>query len=403
MKFLVIVQDLRISGTSEGIVSRSFLSKLRTAYPQAVIDVVYLKHHNNEDKLELLPVDKIDTHAISLKIPFLFKLVNSVYWRIFNVSLNRLYLLKKYAKVLARVNHEKYDQVFLRSSGLEYETILASKDLPILSKVIINLHDPYPTFWDTGSIKKLTKLELNRLQEMWEVVTQAKACLTPSGLLSKDMEHLYGSNKKFYTLPHQYNKDVFDFSDCNLVRKKQKPVTISYHGAIQLTRNIDILLDAYLVLINENQKIKEETEFVLRLRGAHTERLKEKYKNTQNIIFLETLDFSNSSFEQETETDIVIILENCSIQSNILVGKAPFLASLQKSVLSLSPKSSEIRNIIKDSQFIANCNDIKEIQGKLENLISKEFLKKEPKYPFGDYFSDANFKILLDEVLSANK
>ena len=33
MNFLVIAQDLRVSGTSEGVVSRSFLAKLRMAYP----------------------------------------------------------------------------------------------------------------------------------------------------------------------------------------------------------------------------------------------------------------------------------------------------------------------------------------------------------------------------------
>ncbi len=45
IKFLVIEQDLRVSGTSQGIISRSFLGKLRKAYPDAIIDVVYLKQY----------------------------------------------------------------------------------------------------------------------------------------------------------------------------------------------------------------------------------------------------------------------------------------------------------------------------------------------------------------------
>lgn len=71
MKFLVIAQDLRVSGTSEGVVSRSFLAKLRMAYPSAVIDVLYLKIHEGEDELSLLPVDSIKSHLINLKSPFL--------------------------------------------------------------------------------------------------------------------------------------------------------------------------------------------------------------------------------------------------------------------------------------------------------------------------------------------
>ena len=69
IKFLVIEQDLRVSGTSQGIISRSFLSKLRKAYPEAVIDVVYLKQAPSNDQLELLPVNSIEEHVLNLKIP----------------------------------------------------------------------------------------------------------------------------------------------------------------------------------------------------------------------------------------------------------------------------------------------------------------------------------------------
>ena len=38
-KFLIVEQDLRVSGTSQGIISRSFIAKLRMAHPNAIIDV----------------------------------------------------------------------------------------------------------------------------------------------------------------------------------------------------------------------------------------------------------------------------------------------------------------------------------------------------------------------------
>ena len=79
MKFLVIEQDLRVSGTSQGIISRSFLAKLRIAYPESIIDVVYLKHHPSDDQLNLLPVDSIETHVLNLKIPLITKWVNKIY------------------------------------------------------------------------------------------------------------------------------------------------------------------------------------------------------------------------------------------------------------------------------------------------------------------------------------
>ncbi|TRX13478.1 glycosyltransferase family protein [Flavobacterium gawalongense] len=399
MRFLVIAQDLRVSGTSEGIVSRSFLSKLRVAYQDAVINVLYLKHHPSDDQLDLLPVDSIETHLLNLKIPFFTKWVNKIYWRLFHVSLSKKHIDKVYGLYIGKIDYQKYDHIFIRSSGLGYETILGAKDLPILKKAIINFHDPYPVFWDTGSKKKISNLELFRFKEMYEVVTQAKICIAPASLLSEDMEHLYGSNKKFYTLPHQYNKSVFDFSDTSKVRLKSKEITISYHGAIQFGRNIDILLDAYQELIENNFFYKENTELVLRLNGQQNKRLREKYSKIENIFVLDTLSFSNSSYEQIHQSDVVIILENCSTHSNILVGKAPFLASLNKLLLSLSPERSEMRRLIQDNSYTAHCNDKEEIKLKLENLIINRMNSNNPVYPFGDYFDDENFKKMLDIVL----
>lgn len=399
MKFLIIAQDLRVFGTSEGIVSRSFLSKLRIAYPQSIIDAVYLKHHPSDDRLDLLPVDSIETHILNLEIPFFTKWFNKIYWRLFYVSLTKRHIDKIYRSYIAKIDYEKYDHVFIRSSGLGYETILGSKNLPLLKKAIINFHDPYPVFWDTGSKKKITNLEMFEFKEMFEVVTQAKRCISPASLLSEDLEHLYGSNKKFYTLPHQYSDSVFDFSDKNKVRSSNKKITISYHGAIQFGRNIDILLDAYQELVESNIFFKENTEFVMRLRGQQNSRLIMKYAKIENIKVLDCLNFSNSSFEQINETDIVIILENCSTHSNILVGKAPFLASIRNPILSISPERSEMRRIITDNQYIASCTDKEEIKQKLENLIINRMNSDEEVYPFGDYFSDENFKGMLDTVL----
>ncbi len=400
MKFLVIAQDLRISGTSEGIVSRSFLSKLRKIYPSSIIDVVYIKHFQNDDQLDLLPVTTINTFFVNLKVPFFTKLWNRFYWRLFHESLNRNHFLKKYNAIIGKISFEQYDHIFIRSSGVEHEIILGSKDLPILKKAIINFHDAYPVFWDSGSKLKLTPIDLFKLKKMWEVVQQSKGCISPAALLSEDLQYLYGSNKKFYTLPHQYDESVFDFSDLKSVRKKEKDITISYQGAIQFARNIDILIDAYVALVAKNSIYKDNTEFVIRVRGFHHQRLSEKYHEHQNVIILEGLDFANSSYEQVHETDILIILENCSLHSNILVGKAPFLASIKKPVLSLSPKRSEMRQIITEEKYIATCSDIEEIKHKLENLIISRMNTKEAVFPFGDYFSDEKFKALFEALLS---
>lgn len=401
MKILVLEQDLRVSGTSQGIISRSFLAKLRTAYPEAIIDVVYLKHHPSEDQLHLLPVDHIETHVLDLKIPFLIKFINRFYWRLFHVSLNERYIHRIYASYIEKVNYESYDHIFIRSAGIEHEVILATHNLPILKKAIVNFHDPYPLPWYVGTQKKMSNLDLFRLKKMMEIVAQAKTCSSSAYYMSHDLQNLYASRKPFYTLPHQYDARVFDLSDQGQVLKKNKKITISYHGAIMFGRNADILLDAYQELVETNEEYQNHTEFIMRLKGQDNKRLREKYTLVKNIQILDTLNFSNSSNEQIHETDIVIILENGPLYCNILVGKAPFLAAYHKPVLSISPMRSELRNCIVDERYIATMDDKEEIKFKLEQLILDRMSSNEKVYPFGDYFSEANFKKSLDEILDA--
>lgn len=399
MKFLIIEQDLRVWGTSQGIISRSFLAKLRMSYPEAVIDVEYIKPDSSEDSLDLLPIDAIQTHVLNLQVPFFTKWFNKIYWRMFHVSLVVEHIHKVYADVIAKIDYQNYDHIFIRSAGIDHEVILACKDLPILKKAIVNFHDPYPLFWYAGTKSPLTNLELFKFKKMHSVVSQAKTCMSSARHMAEDLQYLYGSQKKIYHLPHQYDASVFDLTDVSTVLKKNKKVLISYHGAIMFGRNIEILLDAYIELIESDTIYKENTEFVLRLKGVDLKKMAQKYSAIPNIQVFGMLSFSNSCFEQTHEADINIILENGPLYSNTLVGKAPFLASISKPVFVLAPARSEMRSILDENQYIANYSNKEEIKSKLEKLIQSRLDSNEPVNPFGDYFSDGKFKILLDAIL----
>lgn len=399
MKFLVIVQDLRVVGSSAGIGRRSLLAKLRKAYPTAVIDVHYFIHEDTEDHLGLLPVNYIKKHIVNTKIPFYLTFLNKFYWRLFHVSLNERYVQKEYAKIIANIGYENYDHILVTSSGLRHETILATHKLPILRKSILVFHDPYPLSWYVGYNSNPSNLDLFRLKQIMEVVGDARACVSTANHMSHDLQYLYASKKKFYTLPHQFDSEVFDLSDTTQVIKKSKTISISYNGALMFGRKPESILLAYETLLMEYPTYKEETEFILRVKGDGAKQLKEKYKEHSNIHISDTLDFSNSYNEQVYERDILVILENGPSYCNILVGKASFLASCNKPVLCLSPKKSELRNIISNSKYIANMNDVSEIKVKLKALIDARLESKVPVYPFGDYFSDDNFVRMLNEIL----
>ncbi|KIC03397.1 hypothetical protein OA88_03200 [Flavobacterium sp. JRM] len=399
MKILIIVQDLRISGTSEGVVSRSFILKLRKLYPEAVIDIFYFMGYEHQYDKELLSTNSISEYIIKRKPPYYIKLMNALYRRVFVKSIYRTFYLKQFRKVIESIKYKEYDFIFIRSSGLEYETILASKDLPILKKAVINFHDPYPFFFDTSSNKTLSTRELLDFQEMYEVVQKAKACTTPSSLLSKDLQIIYGNHKKFYTLPHQYDAMAFDLTDNSLVRNKEKAISISYHGGLQFGRNVDILLDAFAELSEEDKSFKENVEIVFRLKSSENNRLKEKYHNHENIHILDGLSFSNSANEQIYQSDIIIIVESYLDYSNILLGKAPFVASLNKPILALLPSECELRKIIKKEDYIASSNNSIEIKEKLLKIV-ENYSNTQLVEPFEDYFSDENFEKMLNNVLT---
>ena len=101
------------------------------------------------------------------------------------------------------------------------------------------------------------------------------------------------------------------------------------------------------------------------------------------------------------ESDINIILENGPYYCNILPGKVPFLASTGKSVLVVSPERSELRRIMNnDTKYISDMNSVEEIKSNLEILILDKMESRETMNPFGDYFSDENFKKSLNSIIN---
>lgn len=399
MRFLIITQDLRISGTSQGIIERSFLSKLRKIYPEAIIDVLYICSHQSDENLDILPVNSIEKKIIHRKIPFHVKWINRISRRFFNYLYAENYIHYQFAKEIKKVNYLKYDHIMVRSAGLEHETVLAMHNLPLLKHTIVNFHDPYPYAWYKGKATKVNSNELKRLKKVIQIVSEAKACCASAYYMAKDLQYLYASDKNFYTLPHQFSFEGFDLSDTKQVRTKAKKIQISYHGALMFGRNIFTLVEAFQQLMNEHEWIINDVEFILRVQGDGLNKLKEIVNDSENILVLDTLNFSNSSYEQIYESDINIILENGPYYCNILGGKVPFLFALDKKVLISSPERSELRRYLPNYPFLCDMNDLEDTKSKLYKVLtSEELYNHEAK----QLFSDKSFKKALDMILSNN-
>jgi len=399
MRILIITQDLRVTGTSQGIIERSFLSKLRKVYPEASIDVLYLCSHNQDDNLEILPVNSIDKKVINRNIPFHVKWINRISRRLFNILHAENYIHNQFAKEIKKVDYTLYNHIMVRSAGLEHETLLAMHNLPILKHSVVNFHDPYPYPWYKGLSSKINDGELKRLQKIIQIVNDAKACCASAYYMSKDLQYLYASDKYFYTLPHQFTFDGFDLSDNANVRKKSKKIQISYHGALMFGRNVFTLVEAFKQLVEEHQWVKNDVEFVLRVKGDGVNKLKDFVKDCDNILVLDTLNFSNSSNEQIHESDINIILENGPFYSNILGGKVPFLFALDKKVFISSPERSELRRYLPNYPYLCNMNDLEDTKSKLLNVLTSNDLSNSLAK---EIFSDDSFKKSLNKIFEVN-
>lgn len=400
MRFLIITQDLRVSGTSQGIIERSFLSKLRKVYPEASIDVLYLHTHSQDDNLKILPVNSIVTKKINNSIPLHVKWINRITRRFFNYLYAENYIHQQFAKEIKKADYTLYDHIMVRSAGLDHETLLAMYNLPILKHSIINFHDPYPYAWYKGMASKVNANELKKLHKIIQIVSDAKSCCASAYYMAKDLQYLYGSDKFFYTLPHQFSLEGFDLSDKDKVRKKDKKIQISYHGALMFGRNIFTIIEAFKQLMNEQDWIKNDVEFVLRVKGDGVKKLKEETKAFENILVLDTLNFSNSSNEQIYESDINIILENGPFYCNILGGKVPFLFALDKKVFISSPERSELRRYLGDYPYLCDMNDLEDTKSKLFAVLTSQ---SKPNSVATDIFSDASFKKAMDSILHNQK
>ena len=400
MRILIITQDLRISGTSQGIIERSFLSKLRKVYSEATIDVLYLCAHNQDDNLDVLPVNSIIKKVVTTKVPFHVKWMNRISRRLFNALLAENYIHQQYANEIKKVDYSLYDHIMVRSAGLDHETVLAMHNLPVLKHSIINFHDPYPYAWYKGKSDRISTNEFKRLNKVIEIVNDAKTCCSSAYYMSKDLQYLYASDKYFYTLPHQFSFAVFDLSDTSKVRKKAKKVQISYHGALMFGRNIFVLVEAFKQLMQEHEWIKNDVELVLRVKGDGVQKLKEQNQNNENVLVLDTLNFSNSSNEQIHESDINIILENGPYYSNILGGKVPYLFALDKKVFISSPERSELRRYLGNYPYLYDMNNLEEAKAKLFEVLTSESLNNSQAR---ELFSDESFKNAMDMILFNKK
>ncbi|SFT40256.1 hypothetical protein SAMN04489724_0602 [Algoriphagus locisalis] len=403
MRLLVVAEDLRVSGTSEGQVSRSFVYRLALHPDVEKVDLLYLKKESSDHEIDMLPLNQVWEHDILFSKNKISKFVEKLGHKIFGKSLEDKVKLSKMEKILSNVRFENYDFIAVRSSGQSFLSLRAFKKFDYLKdKIVLFFHDPYPVFWDPGYSGPFSKRSENEFKDMKSLIDLGFKCVTPSNLLSKDLRFLYKSNRNFFTLPHQFAPEVFSVFNGPKLKKESGKITFMYHGAIQLGRKIDYFLDACKDLMVESPDFKDQVKLILRIKGNDVERIKTKYKDMEILQILPQVPSQVAFWEAKEIADINLILEPSGNYSNILVGKAPLLDYVNRGVLVLGPEESELRNLLVDQSSFALAGSLIDIKRAVLSSIQK-IRDNNTMYPvFGEYFSVENFNNLASKIFTPN-
>ncbi len=265
--------------------------------------------------------------------------------------------------------------------------------------MLLYFHDPYPASLYPGSKSKLNTTDFYKIKEMREIVSDAKAVFSPSKKLSSDLGFLFG--RSFKTLPHQFDENIFKNYKTKFETKLDDNfLYITYHGAIQHNRSLDLLLTAFVSLVDKNYEFNK-FKFVIRSKGLEVNKLKALYKNNNHILFLKKVSAFESFYEQKKYSSLSIVLETDGEYSNILSGKVPMLSDINSELLCLTSKDSELKRLLKNSHDNFSDYDEHEIYIKLNKLLNNLIDKKEINYPLKEYFSDKEFVKSVKDISNA--
>lgn len=171
---LIIEEDLRLSGTSQGIISRSFIGFLKKYFPMTSIDLMYIHPHDSkEDQLDLLPDNVIVDLKYSLKPSQLVKWLNRITVIFFGFLFYENWISSFFKKSYNKVDPALYDAIFVRSTGFNCHSILSLSEHFLLSNSIIFFNEPYPVSWSPREKRIFHKTDFLRLTKMQKVTMGA--------------------------------------------------------------------------------------------------------------------------------------------------------------------------------------------------------------------------------------
>lgn len=382
MKILVIAESLRINETSSGIVSSTFIELLSFSG----FEVVILTPNNFE-----YPITWIDKNIEIIKFNFNFKpkwyenipKLRGLFTYINGFNNKSLNSIKQWKdEILKLVNNYNFNCIYALGSGSEFFTHFALSELHLKIPFYLNIHDPYPMSLYPEPYRKKKNIIYSKQEiKFFLSLQKAQGISFPSKMLMDLMLEKYPKLKvKSYIIPHIGTKlnNLPENKIQDNLNLDNKKINFVHVGTLLGPRTPKFLIEAFIELLeNKNHNLENvQITFI----GKVAKELKELIQKNKidQIKFFEDRVSYKRSLEIIKKSDAIFVIEAISDFSPFLPGKVADIVYYNKIIIALSPKESEIRNLLgKKYIYQTELDNKKEIKNILISLINDIEQKKE--------------------------
>jgi len=315
---------------------------------------------------------------------------------------------KSIVKTLERFRITDFDLIITLSKGESFRPHHALLQIPNLhDKWLAYVHDPYPfqnyprpyTFVPKGAKQKDYFFQ--------KVAFHCKFASFPSRLLADHMAGFYPEFKeKSVVIPHQYDNVISGVSLPSFFM--EGAFNIVHTGNLIGGRSPEGLLKGFQLFLESQKIAKQESYLYLVGPSSNYRELMSSYEHAPQFIFHPGVSYAESLALQEAASVNLIIEASDTDFSPFLPAKMAHCVMVDKPILALSPKKSEVRRLLgEDYLWQSDADDSKQIARILSELYLKwENTKAESwhlnRTDLQDYFSSAFLNKQIQNLLNAS-
>ena len=406
---LVVVESMRINGTSSGIVSATFIQLLH----QAGYSVKVITPNDFDYPVTWLPKDVICRKfdfPVSKKnflesIPKLRAL--PAYLTGFSMSIRKL--IEHYKKeIQLELDANNFDLIYALGTGSSFAPHFALAEMKLNIPYFLNIHDPFPMHIYPEPYRKKKNLINSKLEDKFnKTLNKATAISFPSKLLMEDMATTFQViSKKGFVVPHigvELSNLPNENKDSSVALTPSK-INIVHAGTLLGPRNPKYLLQAIIELNKENPNELEKLAF------HFFGKISKDLETVVNQATISNVHFHVDRFSYKKSLEIIaqaqglLVIEAISSFSPFLPGKIADIAYAEKPIISLSPKISEVRRILGNAYpYQTELDDVVKIKNVLLQFIAdfkNNTIDSAAIIKIKEYVSVAsNIKILKEKLL----